>query len=533
MNNNPSNQNRSPSLISKSRFGFLAAGVAIGALAISGAGLIPGKTEAHATPSIGSTIGVQAAVKANGEIAPLPVNRAGVFSFADVVERVSPAVVSVLVEREVEAPQRGLPRGLPPGFERFFGLPGGRDDGPQNDNDDGFEDDGIRRAQAEGSGFFIDSEGHVVTNHHVIADADSVKISLSDGTELDAEVIGSDEFTDLAVLKVKESPKQPFVGFADEEDLRVGDWVVAVGNPFGLGGTVTSGIVSAIGGDSRQQQFVDYIQIDAAINRGNSGGPAFDLSGKVVGVNVAIYSPNGGSVGIGFAIPASTVKSTVAQLISDGKVTRGWLGIELAPVSSDIAQALELANTQGVLVNEVLDDTPAAKGGLQNGDVITEIDGKVVKGPNDLSRRIANLPPGYKLKVKLVRDGSNKNFTVTLGKRGEEQTVAAVEPEEEVSTAEALGVRVASITNDTRERFRLSDGVSGVVVTAVKPGSPAERAGLQPGVVVLELDNKKISSPKDFENKIGAVKKSKKGAALMRLQRGSTKQYSALKLDAE
>ncbi len=528
MSINSKDQNHSTRKSHSSRFGFLAAGVAIGALAISAGGVLQNKPQANASTSL-AAIGVQSA-KSSGEIAALPVNR-NAFSFADVVERVSPAVVSVLVEHEVETQRRRLPRGIPEGFERFFGIPEGRGNSP--DNDDPFEDDGVRKAQAQGSGFFIDSSGHIVTNHHVIADADNVKISLADGTELDAEIIGSDEFTDLAVLKVKSDKNQPYVGFAEESQLRVGDWVVAVGNPFGLGGTVTSGIVSAIGGDSRQQQYVDYIQIDAAINRGNSGGPAFDLSGKVIGVNVAIFSPNGGSVGIGFAIPSSTVQSTVEQLISDGKVTRGWLGISLAPVSKDLAEALELANTDGVLVNEVLDGTPAAKSGVENGDVITAIDGKTVKGPNDLSRRIANLPPGRKMKVKLIRGGEPKTITVTLGKREEEDSVASITPEVEESTAEELGLRVSSLTDENRERYRIADNVNGVVVTAVKPGSPAETAGLQPGVVVLEIDSKKIQSPKDFENKIGAVKKSKKGAALLRLQRGSVKQFSALRLDAE
>jgi len=507
----------------KTKLGFLAGGVALGVLAMTMPSLVDRTARAK-------TIATVATVQAAQPIAPLPARQIAGFSFADVVERVSPAVVSVLVEREVERPSR--PRGLPEGFERFFGFPGVPQEGP--DNDDPFEDDGVQRAEAQGSGFFIDADGHVVTNHHVIEDATSVKIALSDGTELDAEIVGSDEFTDLAVLKVRENTKQPFVSFAEESSLRVGDWVVAVGNPFGLGGTVTSGIVSAIGGRNRQQQYVDYIQIDAAINRGNSGGPAFDLSGRVVGVNVAIYSPNGGSVGIGFAIPASTVKSTVEQLIDGGKVTRGWLGISLAPVTQDIADALELANTDGVLVDDVIAGTPAQKGGVESGDIITALDGSDVKGPNDLSRRIATMPPGRTVKVKVVRDGADRTLTVTLGKRDEEQSVTAAEddfPDE--STAQELGVRVSTITDENRQRYRLDDNVRGVVVTAVKPGSPAARSGLQTGVVILELDNQPVTSVRDFEKKIDKIKNSDKAAALMRLQRGSVKQYSALKLGDE
>lgn len=505
------------------KFGLMAGAVSIGAIALGGAGILDTNATAlsQSPTPIAATQGAQA-------LAQLPRNQAGVFSFADIVEQVSPSVVSVFVEREVEAPSR--PRGLPEGFERFFGFPGAPEGGA--DNDDPFEEEGVQRAEAQGSGFFVDNNGHVITNHHVIADAKSVKISLSDGTEYDAEIVGSDERTDLAVLKVKSDDKFTYVPLADDSSLRVGDWVVAVGNPFGLGGTVTTGIVSAIGGRNREQQYLDLIQIDAAINRGNSGGPAFDLTGRVIGVNVAIYSPNGGSVGIGFAIPASTVRLISDQLIANGSVTRGWLGISLAPVTSDIAEALDLSNDDGVLVSEVIDGTPAAKGGLEDGDVITALDGVEVNGPNDLSRRIANLPPGRKVKVNLVRDGSNRTVNITLEKRpGETDVVASAEPAEE-TTAEELGVRIATITDEERRRYRLED-VDGVVVTAVKSGSPAERAGLQRGVVILEVDSKAISSASDFENAIEKLKKSKKGAALLRLQRGSVKQFSALKLDAE
>jgi len=517
----------------KSRAGFLLAGVALGALIMNADGFLSEQAKASSSLSDVGTVS-PLSLSASQEIAPLT-TRNGQLSFADVVERVSPAVVSVLVEQEVEAQaQRRVPRGLPPGFERFFNFPGAPEGGA--DNDDPFEGEGVRRQAAQGSGFFVDKKGHIVTNHHVVEGGDNVKVRLADGTELEAEIVGSDPLTDLAVLKVKADAKQPFVSFSDKVDLRVGDWVVAVGNPFGLGGTVTSGIVSAIGGRDREQQYVDMIQIDAAINRGNSGGPAFDLSGRVIGVNVAIFSPNGGNVGIGFAIPAKTASSIVDQLITKGEVTRGFLGILLAPVSQDVADALSLANTDGVLVNEVSIGSPAAKGGVKNGDVITALDGVEVKGPNDLSRRIANYPPGRKVKVDLLRNGSKKKLTVVLGERTADALTANAGPqfeEEESSTVEDLGVRVTTITDEARSRYRLPDEVKGVVATAVKPGSPAEQAGIRPGVVILEVNYEAVSSPKDLESKIEEARKNKKDAALLRLQRGTNKSYSALRLDDE
>ena len=512
---------------SKNRLGYLAMGAAIGALCFGAMGSLDGTGRANAGQTTLELAGVPA-LSAAQALPKSVTNARGLFSFADVVEQVSPSVVSVLVERSVEVQTRG-PQ-LPPGFERFFGLPGTPEGGAE---DDPFGDDNTRRAEAQGSGFFIDTKGHIVTNNHVVEDAESVRVRLSDGSEVDAEVVGTDEYTDLAVLKVQPSAKYSYVEFADEGSLRVGDWVVAVGNPFGLGGTVTSGIVSAIGGQNREQQYVDLIQIDAAINRGNSGGPAFDLSGRVIGINVAIYSPNGGSVGIGFAIPAETAKTTVSQLIESGTVTRGWLGISLGDVDEDLAQALSLSSTDGVLVEEVLEGTPAASGGVENGDVIITVDGKAITGPNDLSRRIANYPPGRKVKMKIVRNGKNRDLTVTLGKRDEEQTVAAGPAEIQESVAKELGVRVSTITPELRSRYRLDEDASGVVVTAVKSGSAAEDAGLQSGVVISEVENQKIRSPSDFETRIEAAKKSKKGAALLRLQRGTVKQYSALKLDKD
>lgn len=455
-----------------------------------------------------------------------PLAADGTLSFADLVERVSPAVVSVLVEREVET-RRGVPPQIEDLFQFRFGF-------PDDQGSDDF-DNGVRRMEAQGSGFFIDKEGHIVTNNHVVEDADIVKVRLANGDEVDAEVVGTDPLTDLAVLKVKPREEQAFVEFADDVNLRVGDWVVAVGNPFGLGGTVTSGIVSAIGGQNRANQYVDFLQIDAPINRGNSGGPTFDLKGRVVGVNTAIFSPNGGSVGIGFAIPARVAKETVAQLIKNGSVTRGWLGIQLQEVTTEIAAAIGLKEPGGVLVADVIDGTPAQKAGLEDGDVILGLDGEDVGTANELSRRVASFRPGEKVDLRVQRDGKIRNVTVKLGQRDEAAQVAEndVPSNDNDSLAADVGVRVANLNDALRQQFRVPDDVDGVVVTAVRPGSPAESAGLQPGVVILQVDGEEIRNGDDLRGKIKNAKKSGKDAVLLRMQFGANRQFGALSLDSQ
>lgn len=451
-----------------------------------------------------------------------PVAADGTLSFADLVERVSPSVVSVLVEREVQSPA------LPSQFEEFFNFRFGQPDRPS----DPF-DDGTRRLQAEGSGFFIDDLGHIVTNNHVIEDSDTVRVRLANGDEVDAEVVGADPLTDLAVLKVETKDKQPYVEFAEGVNLRVGDWVVAVGNPFGLGGTVTSGIVSAIGGQNRENQYLDFIQIDAPINRGNSGGPTFDLKGRVVGVNTAIFSPNGGSVGIGFAIPAKVARDTVAQLIANGSVTRGWLGIQLQEVTTEIAAALELKSRNGVLVNSVIDGEPAAKAGLRDGDVIVEIAGDKVDTPNELSRRVASYAPGDKVRVKVLRDGKQKTVNVTLGMRDDDSSAGDDAPaaNDNDTLSSDVGVRVSELNDSLRQQFRVPRDVNGVLVTGVRPGSPAEDAGLRPGAVILQVEGQDVSNADDLRDKIENAKDAGKEAILMRMQFGSNRQFGALSLE--
>jgi serine protease Do len=460
-----------------------------------------------------------AATQAPRLISPPVAAHAPDLSFADLVERVSPAVVSVLVERKVDAPR--VPQVLEDFFQYRFG---------QRPDEQQF-DEGEQLMEAQGSGFFIDAE-HIVTNNHVVEDASEIKVRLNNGREVTATLVGADPLTDLAVLKVAPVKGQAFVQFAEEVDLRVGDWVLAVGNPFGLGGSVTSGIVSAIGGESRSGQFLDFIQIDAPINRGNSGGPTFDLKGRVVGVNTAIYSPNGGSVGIGFAIPAKAAKETVAQLIKSGSVTRGWLGVAPRDLDDTMAAALGRKTTDGALVNEVVEGTPAARAGVEAGDLIVRVNDRAIKSAIDLTRTISSLPPGAKARVVVIRSGAEKTLNVTLGQRDAEQQAAA-EPDnsgKDDSLATDVGMRVAGISDAVRAQFRIPDSISGVVVTAVKSGSAAADAGLQPGVVILSVDGAAIASPAALKAKIAEARKAGKTAVLMRMQFGETKQFGALAL---
>ncbi|MHA7873056.1 MAG: PDZ domain-containing protein, partial [Hyphococcus sp.] len=312
-----------------------------------------------------------------------------------------------------------------------------------------------------------------------------------------------------------------------------GDWVVAVGNPFGLGGTVTSGIVSAIGGQNRENQYIDFIQIDAPINRGNSGGPTFDLKGRVVGVNTAIYSPNGGNVGIGFAIPARTAKETVEQLIANGSVTRGWLGVQLQEVTTEIAAALALKERTGVLVAEVLDGSPAQSAGLRDGDVILAVGGEAVEGTNELSRLVASYPPGEKARVRVLRDSKERTITVTLGQRDAEQLADASDAanDNEDSLAADVGIRVSELNDALRQQFRVPDDVDGVLVTGVRPGSPAQEAGLAPGAVILQVDGEDVQTSDQLRDKIAAAKDNDKEAVLLRMQLGANRQFGALSLD--
>ncbi len=447
--------------------------------------------------------------------------------FADIVEKVKPAVISVRVKLDATASAQGrndndLP--LPPGspFERFFRRFGLPDDmspniprGPRGRN----------FSVGQGSGFFISADGYAVTNNHVVDKADSVEVTTDDGKSYTAKVIGADAKTDLALIKVDGRSDFPYVRFADATP-RIGDWVLAVGNPFGLGGTVTAGIVSARGRDIGAGPYDDFIQIDAPVNKGNSGGPTFDVDGNVIGVNTAIFSPSGGSVGIAFAIPADTVRTVVDQLKEKGSVTRGWIGVQIQPVTAEIAESLGLKTAQGALVAEPQPDGPAAKAGIQSGDVITAVNGQSVKDARDLAKRIGGIAPGSTIKLAILRKGEEKAFTLTLGELPKERQARARPEEREMSgtSLPRLGMSVAPAGNVA------GAGSEGVVVTEVLPDGPAAEHGIKTGDVILDVGGKVVSTLADVRNALGDARAGGKRTVLLRVKSGEGTRFIALPL---
>jgi serine protease Do len=438
--------------------------------------------------------------------------------FADIVAKVKPAVISVRVRLDAEKTASlddndgRTPQGAP--FDRFFrqfGLP----DGTPN----GAEPRARRPAAAEGSGFFISADGYAVTNNHVVDHPKTVQVVTDDGKLLTAKVIGTDPKTDLALIKV-EGSDFPFVNFADR-DPRIGDWVIAVGNPFGLGGTVTAGVVSARGRDIGSGPYDDYIQIDAPVNKGNSGGPTFDVSGNVIGVNTAIFSPSGGSVGIGFDIPADTVKTVVAQLKDSGHVTRGWMGVQIQAVTADIADSLGLKKAEGAIVNEPQVDSPAAKAGITSGDVIMTLDGNAVKDSHMLARKIGAMAPGSSVKLGVLHNGSEKTVTLTLGTLPDErQANAGTQGSSEKGTPR-LGLTLAPAG-------AVGAGNQGVAVTAVDPNGPAAERGMQSGDIILDVAGKAVSNPADVTKEIADLHKAGKRTVLMRVKSGNATKFVAV-----
>ncbi|MES1203381.1 MAG: Do family serine endopeptidase [Pseudomonadota bacterium] len=426
-------------------------------------------------------------------------------SFADLIEHVSPAVVSIQVRQRPDANNTDADGGLPPGFEDFFGKRGGGDSAPRGP-----------APIALGSGFFIGEDGTIVTNHHVIDGAEQITIKTSDGRELPADIVGSDELTDLAVLKVRGNAGHfPFVRFDTDPDVRVGDWVVAVGNPFGLEGTATAGIVSAMGRrDAGSSSYVDYMQIDAPINRGNSGGPTFDLRGRVIGVNSAIFSPTGGNVGIGFAIPSQTAARVVDQLEHGGHVTRGWLGVTIQPLDDDIAHSLGLENSHGALVANVAANGPAARGGVQQGDVILHFNGQPVADSRDLTQRVGAAAIGQPAELDILRNGQHRTLTIRLAERPPEQQLASATPNtppdsddnatpsgkqpEQGAAAGILGASVRTLSADDRTHLQLAANEGGVVITAVDPNSDMAEKGLRPGDVILQAGGHAVHSSQEL-----------------------------------
>ena len=470
-------------------------------------------------------------------------------SFADIFERVAPAVVSIDVTTRVE---RNALRGIP-GFEGFpFALPqqpgegggqggqGGRQGGPQGGGQQGDNDDddgpggqpGAPEAQATGSGFFISADGYIVTNNHVVENATTITVRLTDKRELKARLIGRDEGTDLAVIKV-EGGRFPFVNFENDAKPRVGDWVIAVGNPFNLGGTATAGIVSAYGRDIGEQ-FVDYLQIDAPINRGNSGGPTFDVYGGVIGVNTAIFSQTGGSVGIGFAVPSDIADSITKQLIAGGKITRGYLGVSIQSVNKDIADSLSLPADKGALVNDVTPGGPADKAGVMSGDVVLQLNGKPVPTANELTRMVASAKAGETLRLQVLREGKTVNLNVTSGTRPsnaelaqgpDENNGSGAAPRRPAQPPEApkttvLGIGLVPIDDAARRRFSIAATVRGVAVDSVTMGSDAATKGLRRGDVIVQANTKAVTTPAELEAAVAEARKAKRPSILLLVNRG-------------
>jgi serine protease Do len=459
-------------------------------------------------------------------------------SFAPLVKRVLPAVVNISV---TEKSAQGFLSSdqLPEGFrdspfgdflKRFFDNQGRSGRLIPHDSPDG-DEQGFKRI-ALGSGFIIDPSGLVVTNNHVVGEAAKVQVILQDNTKYPAQIVGRDPRTDLAVLKIKADKPLPYVKFGDSSAAQVGDWVVAVGNPFGLGGSVTTGIISARGRDIHSGQFDDFLQIDAPINRGNSGGPTFNLNGEVIGINTAIYSPNGGSVGIGFAVPSNVAKTVVKQLETDGKVSRGWLGVQIQDVTPAIAASLGLHDGEGgALVATVNSDSPGDRAGLKQGDVILSFNGTDIKQMRDLPRAVAAAAPGSEASIKVWRKGKTTELTAKLGEAPENPKVASAGDDSgHEDHADALGMHFATLTGDLRHHLHVGRDIHGVVITGVDSGSPADSLGLSRGDVLLSVNQQPVRSPEEAAHKLREVAHSSKKTALLLLNRHGITQYIGINL---
>ncbi|MGD2172908.1 MAG: DegQ family serine endoprotease [Gammaproteobacteria bacterium] len=450
-------------------------------------------------------------------------------SFADLAEKVRPAVVSIVVTGKTEvsanmpqfqAPQ--FPEGSPFGefFKHFqFGMPNGGN---------GME----REFKAAGSGFIITEDGYVVTNNHVVDHASEIKIITNDGTKYDATLKGRDSKTDLALVKIKSDKTFPYVKLGDSDHARVGEWVVAVGNPFGLGGSVTAGIISARGRDIQSGPFDDFIQVDAPINKGNSGGPLFDSQGRVIGVNTAIYSPSGGNVGIAFAIPSNLAKQVVADLETKGKVVRGWLGVQIQPITAEIADSLGLKDDHGALVAAVEPDSPAQHGGVKPGDVILSLNGQKLDNFKDLSKLVAGTPVGSESTLKVERQGQMHELQIQIGTMPNDDVKLALANDNNQTPSDEtpkIGVYLAELTPEARQQFHINKDINGVLVAGVQPGSPAAKAGIQPGNVISMVGQETVKSPEDVINQVKHVASEKKSSVLLMVEHDGVQQFVAVK----
>jgi serine protease Do len=456
----------------------------------------------------------------------------GPAGFAALVERVTPAVVNISVTgngelteapgRDVQPPE--LPEGSPLAdmFRHFFDSmprrPGGGDQQLEQ--------------RAAGSGFLISADGYVVTSDHVVAQADGIEVILNDGTRYPAQIRGRDPKTDLALLKIEAGKSLPYVELGDSDQAKVGEWVVAVGNPFGLGGSVTAGIISARGRDIQSGPYDDYLQVDAPINRGNSGGPLFDSGGRVIGINTAIYSPTGGSVGIGFAVPSSMAKDIIAQLKAEGRIERGWLGVQIQPVTAEVAQSFDLPGNHGALVASVVPGSPAARAGMQSGDVIYKMNGERMEGFRDLPRLVAKAQPGTAADFEVWRNGEARTFSLKLASLPGEAPQVASNEDPAPGPSTRLGIHLAELTPQLRQRYGIPEQSTGVLVADVERGSPAARAGIRSGNVVEMVDQAAVSSPEEVVTKVQEAVAEKRAAVMLLVAHEGERRFVAVRFPA-
>jgi serine protease Do len=455
------------------------------------------------------------------------------FSFADLVERVSPAVVSIRVDMQARVQNSAMPQIPAPfrdlfrdfGFEDQQGPQGKGAPGPQGRR--GMPAPQGPRAQAAGSGFIIESNGYIITNNHVVDDARKITVKLNDGREFEAKLVGADKDTDIALLKV-EANGLPTVALGDDRRLRVGDWVVAVGNPFNLGGTVTAGIVSSIGRDIGNGPYTDYLQIDAPINHGNSGGPTFDISGRVVGMNTAIFSPSGGSVGIGFAVPASTSKAVADELKTSGSINRGWLGVQIQNFTPELASSVGMKDQKGAMVASVVDGSPAARAGFEQGDVVIALNGTEVTDSKVLTRQVASIHAGDKATFTVMRNGARHTLTATIEKRDADRMASA----EQGPAAQqgSLGLSLSPMNPALRQQYELGNTVNGVVVSGVDPDSEAARKGVTAGDVIKRVGQHDVKMPSDVARAVDDARKAGRDSVLMLLANEHGDRFVALRL---
>ncbi|MET3660771.1 DegQ family serine endoprotease [Aquamicrobium ahrensii] len=493
--------------------------LAASALAVAATGIAPPAMAQTATPPAA------------------PALDAGPASVADLAERLLGAVVNISTSQTVKGtdgpgavPMPQLPEGSPfqDFFDEFFKDRGGSRGG------------GSQKVQSLGSGFVVDAtEGFVVTNNHVIADADDIEVNFSDGLTLKAELVGTDSKTDIALLKVDPAGHElTDVKFGDSDRMRIGDWVMAIGNPFGLGGTVTVGIISARNRDINAGPYDDFIQTDAAINRGNSGGPLFNMHGEVIGINTAIISPTGGSIGIGFSIPTQLAEGVINQLREFGETRRGWLGVRIQPVTEDIAESLGMKDARGALIAGIIKGGPVDDGSILPGDVVRTFDGKEIDEMRDLPRIVAESPVGKAVDVVVIRKGEEMTVKVTLGRLEDGEKMAEGEDDETVqkgeamATATVLGMTVGELDDAARDKFEIASGVNGVVITEVTPDSAAAERGVQAGEVITEIAQESVANPKDVMDRIAALKEQgRKNALLMLASKSGELRFVTIRVD--